>query len=149
VCLGQRRGISNRGKACDPHFFPFVLGKSYLISHFSLTSTTHLFVLEQFYSMSSTEVVTLSELSARPPPTPEDNAGGQDVERDSRSAGQELAPVDRGPAAWRLLFTAFVFETLLWGKMIGQIKMRMLKQRPRIPSLFWRLSRLLLQDPRV
>ena len=29
---------------------------------------------------------------------------------------QELAPVDGGPAAWKLLFVAFMFETLLWGK---------------------------------
>ncbi|CEL06644.1 Putative Monocarboxylate transporter 12 [Aspergillus calidoustus] len=28
---------------------------------------------------------------------------------------QELAPVDGGPAAWKLLCAAFVFETLLWG----------------------------------
>ena len=31
---------------------------------------------------------------------------------------QELAPVDGGSAAWRLLAAAFVFETLLWGKVI-------------------------------
>jgi hypothetical protein len=30
-------------------------------------------------------------------------------------ARQELAPVDGGGAAWRLLCAAFVFETLLWG----------------------------------
>lgn len=29
--------------------------------------------------------------------------------------GQGLAPTDGGPAAWRLLVAAFVFETLLWG----------------------------------
>ena len=28
---------------------------------------------------------------------------------------QELAPTDGGPAAWRLLVAAFVFEALLWG----------------------------------
>ncbi|THX77251.1 major facilitator superfamily transporter [Aureobasidium pullulans] len=31
------------------------------------------------------------------------------------SVEQSLAPVDGGLAAWRLLFAAFVFETLLWG----------------------------------
>ncbi|KAF5015229.1 hypothetical protein F66182_13513 [Fusarium sp. NRRL 66182] len=28
---------------------------------------------------------------------------------------QELAPVDGGLAAWKMLFAAFMFETLLWG----------------------------------
>lgn len=32
------------------------------------------------------------------------------------SVEQSLAPVDGGLAAWRLLFAAFVFETLLWGE---------------------------------
>lgn len=29
---------------------------------------------------------------------------------------QELEPVDRGRAAWRMLLSAFIFESLLWGK---------------------------------
>lgn len=29
--------------------------------------------------------------------------------------GHALAPTDGGPAAWRLLVAAFVFEALLWG----------------------------------
>jgi hypothetical protein len=28
---------------------------------------------------------------------------------------QQLKPADRGPDAWKLLITAFVFEALLWG----------------------------------
>ncbi|KAI1868718.1 uncharacterized protein JN550_006293 [Neoarthrinium moseri] len=32
-----------------------------------------------------------------------------------RRLGQDLAPVDGGAAAWRLLCAAFMFETLLWG----------------------------------
>lgn len=28
---------------------------------------------------------------------------------------QQLLPVDGGPAAWKLLIAAFVFEALLWG----------------------------------
>lgn len=28
---------------------------------------------------------------------------------------QQLKPVDGGPAAWRLLIAAFVFEAILWG----------------------------------
>lgn len=31
---------------------------------------------------------------------------------------QELAPVDGGFAAWRLLFAAYIFETLLWGQFL-------------------------------
>lgn len=34
---------------------------------------------------------------------------------DERRTEQELAPVDGGSAAWRILGAAFVFETLLWG----------------------------------
>lgn len=43
----------------------------------------------------------------------------QHVEGEPTNSGgmeQELAPVDGGPAAWRLLFAAFMFETLLWGE---------------------------------
>lgn len=45
----------------------------------------------------------------------------QQLEREERDASQstpienDLAPTDRGPAAWKLLWTAFVFEALLWG----------------------------------
>jgi hypothetical protein len=35
---------------------------------------------------------------------------------DGRVAQHQLAPVDGGIAAWRLLGAAFVFETLFWGK---------------------------------
>lgn len=35
-----------------------------------------------------------------------------------RRLDQELAPIDGGTSAWRLLWAAFVFETLLWGKHI-------------------------------
>lgn len=35
----------------------------------------------------------------------------------SGRAEQELAPVDGGSAAWRLLSAAFMFEALLWGKL--------------------------------
>ncbi|KAF3407494.1 Monocarboxylate transporter 12 [Talaromyces pinophilus] len=42
----------------------------------------------------------------------------QDIENEPTNRGgteQELAPVDGGHAAWKLLFVAFMFETLLWG----------------------------------
>lgn len=31
---------------------------------------------------------------------------------------QQLKPVDGGPAAWRLLIAAFVFEAILWGLLL-------------------------------
>lgn len=37
-----------------------------------------------------------------------------DPERDN-AVIQQLLPADGGPAAWRLLIAAFVFEALLWG----------------------------------
>jgi hypothetical protein len=43
----------------------------------------------------------------------------EDVESEPTNTGgmdQELDRVDGGPAAWRLLFAAFMFETLLWGE---------------------------------
>lgn len=49
----------------------------------------------------------------------------QDEEGDlsnGRRREQELAPVDGGSAAWRLLCAAFIFESLLWGKFISLIE---------------------------
>lgn len=43
----------------------------------------------------------------------------EDVEDEPTSDGraeQGLGPVDRGAAAWRLLWAAFMFEALLWSK---------------------------------
>ncbi|KAL2836776.1 major facilitator superfamily domain-containing protein [Aspergillus pseudoustus] len=72
--------------------------------------------------MSNTELVTVPPQSVTAPLTHDDtrreSTHPEDVEGEpisSREAGQELAPVDGGPAAWRLLCAAFVFETLLWG----------------------------------
>lgn len=72
--------------------------------------------------MSNTELVTLAaplvrtrsdfERRERAPPRP------QDVENEptnGRRTEQQLAPADGGYAAWKLLCTAFVFETFLWG----------------------------------
>lgn len=38
------------------------------------------------------------------------------VSHDTRVVQQHLEPADSGPAAWRLLGAAFVFEALFWGK---------------------------------
>lgn len=51
--------------------------------------------------------------SSRPDTTVEELAHGE-------LTGQELAPTDGGPAAWRLLVAAFVFEALLWGNELVQ-----------------------------
>ncbi|KAI1165166.1 major facilitator superfamily domain-containing protein [Nemania serpens] len=75
-------------------------------------------------SISDTELVTValprwvttSDLNGcgrvSPCPTPRDIEG--EPVNDIR-AEQTLAPVDGGPAAWKLLCAAFVFEALLWG----------------------------------
>src|SRR3954454_10986988 len=39
-----------------------------------------------------------------------------EISNDSRGIRRQLAPVDGGAAAWRLLCAAFVFEALFWGK---------------------------------
>jgi hypothetical protein len=41
-------------------------------------------------------------------PSPEDHQENDD--------GPGLDPVDRGRPAWRMLFSAFIFESLLWGE---------------------------------
>ncbi|PGH07568.1 hypothetical protein AJ79_06238 [Helicocarpus griseus UAMH5409] len=74
--------------------------------------------------MSNTELVTLTLPQSVTPTTTACEGRGtalrqaQDVEgeptNDSRT-DQELAPIDGGPAAWRLLCAAFMFEALLWG----------------------------------
>ncbi|KAI8623287.1 major facilitator superfamily domain-containing protein [Xylariaceae sp. FL1651] len=71
--------------------------------------------------MSNTELTTLPQAIT----TPSTSRGSeraslqsQDAERqltDGMRPGQELAPVDGGSAAWRLLCAAFIFESLLWG----------------------------------
>jgi hypothetical protein len=43
------------------------------------------------------------------------------TENENDITGQALAPADGGPAAWRLLLAAFVFEALLWGKSLLEL----------------------------
>lgn len=40
----------------------------------------------------------------------------EQLEATPNVAEQSSPPCDRGGPAWRLLFTAFVFECLLWGR---------------------------------
>ncbi|KAI1427776.1 major facilitator superfamily domain-containing protein [Xylaria sp. FL1777] len=75
--------------------------------------------------MSNTELVTIRLPNSATPSSPSEgyersspSLRPQDVEGDRTNptrAEQELAPVDGGPAAWRLLAAAFIFEALLWG----------------------------------
>ena len=46
--------------------------------------------------------------------TRESTEGGPNIEEGEVTI-QQLKPADRGPDAWKLLITAFVFEALLWG----------------------------------
>ncbi|GAD97227.1 hypothetical protein FG11573.1 [Paecilomyces variotii No. 5] len=72
--------------------------------------------------MTSTESVTVVRPQSATTTGFDDNERAsprpQDVEGEPtnhRRTEQELAPVDGGPAAWRLLCAAFMFEALLWG----------------------------------
>jgi hypothetical protein len=71
--------------------------------------------------MSCTELATLPPIATPAFEDREEAPRRQDVEGvqsiSSRTC-QEIAPVDGGSAAWGLLCAAFVFETLLWGKLI-------------------------------
>ncbi len=40
-------------------------------------------------------------------------------EESHEGTGQGLEPVDKGRAAWRMLLSAFIFESLLWGKWVN------------------------------
>ncbi|CAG9982767.1 unnamed protein product [Clonostachys byssicola] len=72
--------------------------------------------------MSNTELQTITIAEAARAPSLRNHAQSPPVHRATENEGpgagrpeQELAPVDGGGAAWRLLCAAFVFETLLWG----------------------------------
>ncbi|CAH0054098.1 unnamed protein product [Clonostachys solani] len=72
--------------------------------------------------MSSTELQVITVAQSARAPSLRNHALSEPVDGaiehegpDGGRSGQELAPVDGGVAAWRLLCAAFVFETLLWG----------------------------------
>lgn len=80
--------------------------------------------------MSNTELVTVAlpqsvttpsafEGCERPSPRPQDVEGEP---TNGRRTEQELASIDGGSAAWRLLCAAFMFEALLWGKLLSWIE---------------------------
>lgn len=57
--------------------------------------------------------VELAETTSHDRAQRESSVGDGNAEHDQDSS---LSPVDGGHAAWKLLFAAFVFEALLWGK---------------------------------
>jgi hypothetical protein len=73
--------------------------------------------------MCNTEVVTITAPHPHPVASVTESGDGTSprapgVEGDganNEETGQALSSVDGGPAAWRLLCAAFVFEALLWG----------------------------------
>lgn len=44
------------------------------------------------------------------------NGHGRSHGHEEEDTGPDLPPIDRGSAAWRMLFSAFIFESLLWGE---------------------------------
>lgn len=73
-------------------------------------------------AMNSTELMTVAvpqPVTAASASEDQNRASSpQDTEGEltgRRETEQEFAPVDGGLAAWKLLFAAFIFETLLWG----------------------------------
>lgn len=111
--------------------------------------------------MSNTELVPVALPQSAILPTPvkdpeRTDQQPQDEEGDPwnvrRRAEQELAPVDGGTAAWRLLLAAFMFEALLWGGYIHvarRTEQRLITIKHRLSPLLWCLPRILLQDSRV
>jgi hypothetical protein len=101
------------------------------LRYLSLKTSQFLFQLSsKTFAMSNTELVTVAlpqsvtapsafDVSERASPRPQDVEGEP---TNGRRTEQELAPVDGGSAAWSLLCAAFVFETLLWGKLLSYIE---------------------------
>lgn len=87
-----------------PYVYPVPASKTFAMSNTELAPIT--------VSQSASLSVPVDDPARMHQPT-------QDEEGDPSNGGrveQELAPVDGGPAAWKLLCAAFVFEALLWGK---------------------------------
>ena len=72
-------------------------------------------------------------------------------EGNSDRVGQSLPPCDGGKVAWRLLWTMFVFEALLWGTVFfsgsSQYKKLITLNTRRFPTIIRCLPELLLAAP--
>jgi len=85
------------------------------------------------------------------PPSPRTNNAADELTY-GELTGQGLAPTDGGPAAWRLLVAAFVFEALLWGNQSSQFwaeSTELTRIQPRLPFVFRSVSELLFACSRV
>lgn len=65
---------------------------------------------------SSTELEIREEPSF-PQTEPFPNTYGNGLLDENQGIDQQLQPADRGAAAWKVLFAAFMFEALFWGKL--------------------------------
>jgi hypothetical protein len=77
-------------------------------------TTEHIELTTPVIDQSPVEAITNND--DRPP-----SSGPCNTESESGITGQTLAPADGGPAAWRLLVAAFVFEALLWGNGLPEL----------------------------
>jgi hypothetical protein len=64
----------------------------------------------------SPPVEPITQNDDRPP-----SSRPRNTESENDITGQALVPADGGPAAWRLLVAAFVFEALLWGNDLPEL----------------------------
>lgn len=75
----------------------------------STRTETISFQLDSWPVTTSQSRVQVTQPEPRPSTTSTNNEDAVEVNY------QQLHPIDKGFAAWRLLCTAFVFEALLWG----------------------------------
>ena len=68
---------------------------------------------------------------------------------DTAVVEQHLEPTDRGPAAWRLLGAAFVFEALLWGKVSHCFLNITNIETSRFSTFLWSVPELLLSPSAI
>jgi hypothetical protein len=101
-----------------------------------------------------TSTTTLHSIELQSSPLPDRNIQlepGRQFEENQESGGQ-LAPTDGGPAAWKLLWAAFTFEAILWGKPTSHSMFRFLLTRMQAfpyPSEFSKTTTQPLQNLRA
>ena len=71
----------------------------------------------------------------------------QQLERaHANSEEHQLAPIDGGIAAWKLLWAAFAYEALLWGWSEYRIVKMILADQARFSTVVWCIPRILLDN---
>lgn len=75
----------------------------------------------------------------------------REISQDVGVVEQYLQPADRGPAAWRLLGVAFIFEALLWGKVLlpALFTLESYVKILRVSAFFRSISKLLLPSSAI